>query len=146
MVQPKNFKHILAAVDPSPQGQMALQNAIHQAKEDKAKLTLVSIFEQGSMSTFDALDLGAVESEQDRVLKALAKWQKAAEDQNVTNVDTAYAEGNKVGEVIVNDIIPKIKPDLIVMGAHSKDAESHWFGSQSSYVAKNAPVSVLVVR
>ena len=146
MVQPKTFKHVLAAVDPSPQGQMALQNAIHQAKEDTAKLTLVSIFEQGDMSAFDALNLDAVESEQDLLLRALAKWQKVAEDQGVKNVKTVYAEGNKVGEVIVNDIIPQVKPDLIVMGAHSKEVESRWFGSQSGYVAKYAPVSVLVVR
>lgn len=146
MVQPKNFKHILAAVDPSPQGQIALQNAIHQAKEDKAKLSIVSVFEQGNMSAFDALDLDAVQTDQDKILKALAKWKKVAEDLGIPDVNTVYAEGNKVGEVIVNDIIPQIKPDLIVMGAHSKEAESRWFGSQSSYVAKNAPISVLVVR
>ena len=40
----KQFKHILVAVDDSNLGQMALVNGIHQAKEDNAKLTIISIF------------------------------------------------------------------------------------------------------
>ncbi|WP_186786776.1 universal stress protein, partial [Oenococcus oeni] len=44
--KPKQFKHVLAAVDDSPQGQFALSFAIHQAKEDHAKLTILSVLEE----------------------------------------------------------------------------------------------------
>lgn len=44
MVEAKHFKRVLAAVDDSKLGQLALVNAIHQAQEDDSELTIVSVF------------------------------------------------------------------------------------------------------
>ena len=55
------------------------------------------------------------------------------------------AEGN-AGEEIVKNVIPKVKPDLLIIGALSKQGIKKFFGSQAAYMAKYAPISVLVVR
>ncbi|MDR0898971.1 MAG: universal stress protein [Lactobacillaceae bacterium] len=146
MVKEKSFKHVLVAVDESEQGQFALVNAIHQAMEDQARLTIVSVFEPESMNVADLLDHDSVEDAQKRVEDNLQTWAKQAEKAGVEKVDVIYADGNP-GEVIVNDVIPQSKADLVVVGAHSKNNFARqYFGSQASYIANRAPISVLVVR
>ncbi|GAK31373.1 possible universal stress protein [Weissella oryzae SG25] len=145
-MEPKTFKHVLAAVDDSELGQMTLINAIHQAREDDARLTILSVFESDDLSVFDYFSKNRNQAARDDVERALGRYRKLAEDAGVANVATMLAEGEP-GEVIVKDVIPDIHPDLVVIGAHSKDDEDHhYFGSQSKYVANNAPVTVMVVR
>ena len=43
-------------------------------------------------------------------------------------------------------MIPAVKPDLLIVGARSKQGIAKHFGSQAAYMAKYAPISVLVVR
>ncbi len=54
--EPKQFKHVLAAVDDSPQGQSALSFAIHQSQEDHAKLTILSVLEEDELPVTTRLD------------------------------------------------------------------------------------------
>lgn len=144
--EPKHFEHVLAAVDDSDLGQMTLLNAIHQAWEDNAQLTLLSVFESDDMSVFDYFSKERNQAAREDVERALQRYRKLAETHGVKNVTTMLAEGEP-GEVIVKDVIPDIKPDLVVIGAHSKDDQHYrYFGSQSKYVANNAPITVMVVR
>ncbi|TYC48451.1 universal stress protein [Weissella muntiaci] len=145
-MEPKTFKHVLAAVDDSELGQMTLINAIHQAREDDSKLTILSVFESNDLSVFDYFSKDKNQAARDDVERALGRYRQTAEAAGVTNVSTMLAEGEP-GDVIVKDVIPEIQPDLVVIGAHSKeDEEHHYFGSQSKYVANNAPITVMVVR
>ena len=141
----KQFKHILVAVDDSNLGQMALVNGIHQAREDNAKLTIISIFEKGQLNVFDFFSKESTTAAEDDVQRALKRYREMALENGVTDVDTRIAEG-KPGEVIVKDVIPAVKPDMVVIGSHSQQGTEKYFGSQSSYVANNAPVTVMIVR
>jgi nucleotide-binding universal stress UspA family protein len=145
MVKAKNFTHVLAAVDDSQLGQMALVNGIHQAKEDEAKLTILSVFEADQLSVFDYFSKDKNSAAREDVESALDRYRQAAEEAGVTDVAVMLAEGEP-GEVIVKDVIPDIKPDLVVIGSHSQKGAARYFGSQSSYVANNAPITVMVVR
>ncbi|MDR2660501.1 MAG: universal stress protein [Lactobacillaceae bacterium] len=146
MVKIKQFKKVLVAVDESEQGQFALENAIHQSLEDESSLIIVSIFEPNKLSTIDLLDNKTVKELQQKIEENLELWAEKAKKAGVKNVKTIYSEGNP-GEVIVKDVIPQTGANLVVVGAHSKAGLSqHYFGSQASYIANRASISVLVVR
>lgn len=141
----KQFKHILVAVDDSYLGQMALVNAIHQAREDEAKLTIVSIFEKGQLSVFDFFSKEKTTAAEDDVRRALDRYRKMALENGLTDVDIRIAEGEP-GEVIVKDVIPAVQPDMVIIGSNSQKGTEKYFGSQSSYIANHAPVTVMIVR
>ena len=145
MIQPKDFKKILVAVDDSELGQLALNNAIHQAKEDDAQLFIVSIFEAEQLNVFDYLSKEKNTAAREDVQTALQRYREVAIARGLTNVETYFGEGEP-GEVIVKDVVPVVQPDLIVLGSHSQQGIGKYFGSQSRYVVNNAPVSVMVVR
>ncbi|MCM8610445.1 MULTISPECIES: universal stress protein, partial [Lactiplantibacillus] len=47
---------------------------------------------------------------------------------------------------IVKTVIPALKPDLLVIGSVAKHGVRKYFWSQAAYMAKHAPISVLVIR
>lgn len=144
---PKHFKTILVAVDDSPQGEQALAYAIGEAKENHAeKLVILSIFEEADMTAADALDLDAIKAAQAQIETNLLHYRDLALSAGVQQVDTLYMDGRRAGEVIVNEAIPATQADLVVVGAHSKVGFFAQIGSQAAYVAKKAPISVMVVR
>lgn len=55
------------------------------------------------------------------------------------------AEGDP-GKTIVSEVIPQMNPDLLIVGSFDKTGISKRFGSQAAYMAKYAPVPVLVMR
>ena len=89
----KQFKHILVAVDDSNLGQMALVNGIHQAKEDNAKLTIISIFEKEQLNVFDFFSKERSSAAEEDVQRALERYRKMAIENGVSDVDTRIAEG-----------------------------------------------------
>jgi nucleotide-binding universal stress UspA family protein len=68
-----------------------------------------------------------------------------AQRAGIKQVRAVIASGDP-GEEIVKTVIPKYKPDLLVVGAAAKHGIARRFGSQAAYMAKYAPISVLVVR
>nr|WP_249192667.1 universal stress protein [Weissella minor] len=145
VVEAKRFKNVLVAVDDSDLGQLALVNAIHQAQEDDAQLSIVSFLEPDQLNTFEALDKDKVENAQNKVKNDLKQFQAQAEQAGLSAVQPIYAEGEP-GEMLVKHIISDSGADLVVMGAHSKQGVRKYFGSQSKYVANNADVTVMIVR
>lgn len=145
MTTGKQFKNVLAAVDDSKLGQMALINAIHQSLEDGAKLSIVSVFERDDLSVFDAMSKEKTNAAYADVERALARYETIAHEAGVKDVQLILAEGEP-GHVIVKEVVPQYDIDFVVIGSHSNVGRSAYFGSQSSYVANNAPVSVMIVR
>lgn len=141
----KQFKNILVAVNDSKLGQMALVNAIHQALEDEAKLSIVSVFERDDMTVFDAMSKDKTQAAYADVERALARYKAIAEEAGVKDVQMILAEGEP-GPVIVKNIVPQYDIDFVIIGSHSNIGRAPYFGSQSSYVANNAPVTVMIVR
>lgn len=144
-MSPKEFKHILVGVDDSDDAQLAFRYAINRAKTDGAKLTIVSILEQQNMNVYEAMSKDFIHGQRKDLEEHVLEYQKLAQEFGVQDVNVVVDEGDP-GETIVKDIIPAIKPDLLVIGSVSKQGVRKYFGSQAAYMAKNAPISVLVIR
>ena len=126
-MSPKEFKHILVGVDDSDDAQLAFRYAINRAKSDGAKLTIVSILEQDNMNVYEAMSKDFVHGQRKDLEEHVQQYQKLARDFGVTDVNAVVDEGDP-GETIVKHGVRK------------------YFGSQAAYMAKHAPISVLVIR
>lgn len=140
-----HFKNILVAVDDSSDALLAFKYAISRAKEEGAKLTIVSVLEDEEINVFQSLSGQYVHGKYEDLENHLKEYKKTAEAEGVTNVDVIASTG-EAGETIVKDVIPKVDPDLLIVGSESKKGLARHFGSQAAYMAKYAPVSVMVVR
>lgn len=140
-----DFKKILVGVDDSADAKMAFEYAIHRAKQDDAELVIVSVLENDDMNIYQALSHDYVHGERKELERHILAYQKQAQDAGVTKVSAVVSDGEP-GETIVKDVIPHVKPDLLIIGSEAKKGVSRHFGSQAAYMAKYAPIPVLVIR
>lgn len=139
-------KNILVGVDDSADAQFAFLNAVSHALEDDSLLHIVTVLETDTLNVFEALDKDALAAKRIKIEKRLHDYKAQAIRAGVKEVHVVFAEGEP-GETIVKDVIPDVKPDLVVVGAAAaKKGLGKYMGSQAGYVAKYSPVSVLVVR
>jgi len=97
------------------------------------------------MNVYEAMSKDFIHGQRSDLEAHVQQYQKLAEQFGINDVATVVDEGDP-GETIVKDIIPALKPDLLVIGSISKKGVRKYFGSQAAYMAKHAPISVLVVR
>ncbi|WP_155287766.1 universal stress protein [Lacticaseibacillus zhaodongensis] len=140
-----DFKKILVGVDDSEDALAAFQYALHRARVDGADLIIASILESDDMNIYQALTKDYVHGERAALEEHLRHYVKLAEDAGIKNVRAVIDEGDP-GVQIVKNLIPKYKPDLLIIGAADKKGIGLTFGSQAAYMAKHARISVLVVR
>ncbi|CAK8054526.1 universal stress protein [Eupransor demetentiae] len=145
-IEPKQFKRILVGVDESEQGYYALTNAIHQAREDDSQLIIATILEMGDLSAIDALHLDVIKEKRAELEANLVKYANYAKERGVSHVETVFDDGAKAGEILVDEISPRVEADLIVVGAHSHEGFWSSIGSQAAYIARNSKISALIVR
>lgn len=136
------FQRILVGVDDSPDAQLAFQYAIAEAYQVKASLIITSILEHDDDNVYQALNKDYVHGERKELVE---HYRKLALEAGVDQVDTVVDEGDP-GEIIVKTVIPAAKADLLVIGSLAKKGLKKYFGSQAAYMAKYAPISVMVVR
>lgn len=145
----RGWSRILVGVDESSDAQQAFAQAIVLAKSHGAALFIVSVLENHTMNVYQTLDRGYVQRQRDDLERYLEKYRDQALSGGVQSVKTLIAEsarGEMAGETIVTDVIAHVHPDLLVIGAKSRRGLAKHFGSQAAYMAKYAPISVLVVR
>lgn len=140
-----NFKNILVAVDDSDDAILAFKYAISRAKSENAKLTIVSVLEDEEINVFESLSGQFIHGKYEDLEEHLKDYKQTAEAAGLTDVDVIASTG-EAGETIVEDVIPKVKPDLLIVGSESKKGLARHFGSQAAYMAKYSPVSVMVIR
>lgn len=140
-----DFQRILVGVDDSADALLAFEYAIHRAATDKAELVIVSVLENDDINVYQALSKDFVHGKRDELEAHILKYQRQAQAAGVPKVRTVISEGEP-GEIIVKDIIPHIEPDLLVVGSEAKKGIAKRFGSQAAYMAKYAPIPVLVIR
>ncbi|WP_437436190.1 universal stress protein [Latilactobacillus fuchuensis] len=136
---------ILVGVDDSPDALMAFDYAIEEAKKENLELVIVSILESDEMNVYQALNKDFVHGEYTDLEKHVLNYRNQALQRGVQNVRVVIAEGEP-GETIIDQVIPKVQPDLLIVGSKSQKGVAKYFGSQAAYMAKYAPIPVLVVR
>lgn len=139
------FKRILVGVDESKDALLALNVAIQLAKRDAAELVIVTVLENEQLSIYQTLDSDYLHGEHVELEQRLRQYRQQAMAAGVADVRMMITTGEP-GESIVKDVIPDVKPDILVIGSLAKRGLSRHFGSQAAYMAKYAPITVLVVR
>lgn len=145
------WSHILVGVDFTPATGIVLEKALELARYYRSRLTLLHVirpveipFELGS--GFDFYTAGFMD-EQEREARRemeqiLEKIRRVAPD---LEVETEFRVGFPAVEIL--EAQQKIGADLIVLGAHKYNIlERILVGGTALRVAREAPVSVLVVR
>lgn len=138
-------KNILVGVDNSADAQLAFLNAVSHALDDDSLLHIVTVLESDDLNVFQVLTKDTLAEKRLKVEKQLQEYKQSALDAGVKEVHIVLAEGEP-GETIVKDVILDVKPDLVVVGSAVTKGLGKYLGSQAAYVAKYAPVSVMVVR
>ncbi len=123
-----------------------MANAIHQASEDGATLTIATILEMGDLSAIEALHLDFIKEKRAEFEANLVRYKEYALSKGAMNVETVFEDGSKAGEVLVQKIAPQVGADLIIVGAHSREGFWGSLGSQAAYIARHAKVSSMVAR
>ncbi|AVI94910.1 universal stress protein [Oenococcus oeni] len=141
----KVFNRILVGVDDSADAQLAFRYAVRRAVKDNATLIITSILENDEMNVYQALTKDYVHGERDELVEHLKKYRDIAAKAGVKDIKEIVDEGD-AGETIVKNVIPAVKADLLIIGSLSKKGISKYFGSQAAYMAKYAPISVLIIR
>ena len=139
-------KHILCAVDLThdTEARALLAEAGRLAKLDGADLSVVTVLpDYGSSFVGSFFKEGTLKeaAEAARVtLHKLADEVLPGHDtvQCIVEIGTAYTE--------ILDAARKCSADLIVVGAHKPDLAERIIGPNASRIARNADVSVLVLR
>ncbi len=145
------WSHMLVGVDFTPATGMVLEKALELARLYRSRLTLLHVirpveipFELGS--GFDFYTAGFMD-EQEREARRemnqiLEKLRQVAPD---IPVETEFRVGFPAVEIL--EVQKKVQADLIVLGAHKYNIlERILVGGTALRVAREAPVSVLVVR
>ena len=140
-----DLKKILVGVDNSDDAQKAFKCAIKLAQATNAQLLIVTVLEKHDMNVYEVLDDDFIHGKREDVEQHVQEYVKFAEDAGVQDVRGIISEGNP-GETIVEDVIPKYHPDLLIVGSLDIKGPKKIFGSQAAAMAKHSPISVLVVR
>jgi len=144
---PLYYKRILLTVDgDDPKSNTrAFRFAVTLAHDYGAELGIVSVMENDDINIFDSLTPSKIKEKRDHLKQIVELY--AHEAEKIVSkyvVDALEFEGGDVDDVIVEQVIPSFKPDLIVSGSDTQ--RSTIVGSIGTRLAKKAPVSVIVVR
>ena len=140
------FKKVLVGVDGSEYSAVAFDYAVHYAQEQHLGLTIVSVWDEDALNVYQDLDDNYVQTQHRALEISMEEYRHAAEDRGVQQVATLIVDGQP-GPAIVKEVIPQVKPDLLIIGAKSKkEAEMTQIGSEAAYMVKHSPISVLVIR
>jgi nucleotide-binding universal stress UspA family protein len=145
---PPTFRRITVAIDGSPNGDSALDDAIDLARRYEADLVIVSVapIVPVYISTSEPyVPAGVPPSEIGRYREIVEAAVKKAEAGGVASVTGVSYEGVVVDEILSH--LEQHPTDLLVIGSRGlSTAKRILLGSVSSAVVNHAPCPVLVVR
>jgi nucleotide-binding universal stress UspA family protein len=137
----EGLSRILVPVSGQPADQEALELACGLAREFKSKLDIVYVIEVKRSLPLDA----ELEPEIQKAETILEHAENAA-DREECQVETDLLQARELGPAIVDEAVQR-ESDLILMGIeHKKRFGEFALGSGVSYILKNAPCRVLVLR
>lgn len=139
------YKHILVAIDLSPEGDKILERAIELSKQSDAVLSLVNVVEHVT-SIYDS-ELGFPEPpnvEQDLSIRAMERLERLKSEHQITDAEGYIRAGTAKHEII--DLAKEINADLIVIGSHGRHGLQLLLGSTANGILHLATCDVLAVR
>ena len=144
------YKRILASIDGSNTSNLALDEAIRLANDQKAELRLVHVIDEamlnGDIEGF--MNITALRNALHQAGENILKKGREVATLNGTTAETALLEtfGARIASVIVEEAT-RWPADLIVVGTHGRRGFDRFFmGSVAEGVARIAPMPILLVR
>lgn len=141
------YDRILICVDSDDfvSSKNAFNYACSLAKHYNAKLGIVSVLETGDLNIFQSLDKDTLAERRNEIKELLETYGEKAKTYGVQDLHLMVTEGNP-GHVIVEQVIPKFQPDLVIVGVEEKNRSRNTIGSQAARIVNDSKVSVSVIR
>ncbi|CAJ1179341.1 universal stress protein UspA family protein [Companilactobacillus paralimentarius DSM 13238 = JCM 10415] len=141
------YSKILICVDSDDfeSSKNAFNYACSLAKHYNSELGIVSVLETGDLNIFQSLDPEVLAERREEIKELLEVYGQKAKEYGVKDVHMMVTEGGP-GTVIVDKVIPKFQPDLVIVGVEKKNRNRNTIGSQASKIVNSAGVSVSVIR
>jgi len=148
MNEPLIYRRILLTVDEddNTSSERAFRYATTLARDYDVPLGIVSVMESEDINIFDSLTPSKIQAKRRHVEQVVQDYVKLAETSGIKEVEPLVYEGGDVDDVILEQVIPDFKPDLLVTGADTEFAHSKIAGAIGPRLARKAPISVIVVR
>ncbi|WP_353989668.1 universal stress protein [Pediococcus argentinicus] len=145
---PLVFRRILLTIDADdPNSSVnAFRYAVTMAHDYGVDLHIVSVLEDDDINIFDAMTPGKINKKEDDVRQTVEDYVEEAKKTGVENVRGISVGAGDVDDLILDQVIPKFDPDLIVCGSDTEDASHRVPGAVGLRIARRAHVSVIVVR
>jgi len=142
------YHRILLTVDEddNTSSERAFRYATTLARDYRVPLGIVSVMESEDINIFDSLTPSKIQAKRRQVEQVVQGYVDLAEAGGVKTVEPLVYEGGDVDDVILEQVIPDFKPDLLVTGADTEFAHSKIAGAIGPRLARKAPISVIVVR
>ncbi len=140
-----DYRHILLAVDFSPENRTVIEKALELARKDEALITLMHVVEYTS-----AMYAGDVPLPEDLALdqrlaeQAKEKLQQLAEERAIGGMERRVEIGVPKREIV--RVAEEIGADLICIGSHGRHGLQLLLGSTANGVLHLAKCDVLAVR
>ena len=145
------YQRILVGIDGSKQSDMAFNKAVEVAKQNDAKLYLLSVINgermpSGGPNGFGFVDRSVYKPAVEAMKEKLAEYQQKAKQVGVKEVTMEVEVGNAKVE-LAESYPAKNDIDLIVIGATGLNVVGRLIvGSTASYTIREAPCDVTVVK
>lgn len=137
----KAVRRILVPVRGGPTDQQALDLAFMIARKQRAKVEVIHVIQVKRNLAIDA-DMSA---EIETAEGLLDEVERSVDGQEIA-IETSLLQARDVGAAIVDEAV-QTQADAIVLGLpYKKKFGEYALGSTASYVLKNAPCMVCVVR
>lgn len=144
----KQFKHVVATTDLSPESFSAVQYASHLAEGQGAKLSIIHVVHSVSLAYTDfapPIDMVNVEQAIEEAAKERLEHWVHRHIKRPAKVELVFEKG-VVDEAICR-YAEKSKASVIVIATHGRKGFGHLvLGSVAERVARNAPCPVLVIK
>jgi nucleotide-binding universal stress UspA family protein len=144
------YKRILASIDGSNTSNLALDEAIRLANDQKAELRLVHVIDEamldGDVEGF--MNIATLRNALHQAGEHILKKGREIAAKNGITAETALLEtlGARIASAIVDEA-ERWTADLIVVGTHGRRGFDRFFmGSVAEGVARIAPMPILLVR
>lgn len=146
-----SYQRILVGIDGSKQSDMAFNKAIEVAKQNNAKLFLLSVingerYPSTGPNGYGFVDHSIYESAVQEMNKRLSKYKEKATQAGIKDVSVDVEIGNAKLE-LAEHYPTENKIDLIVIGATGLNVVGRLIvGSTAAYTIREAPCDVTVVK
>ena len=141
------YNKIFAALDGAATQEAVVRRALSIAHDNNAEVVLGHVIDSVPYEA-NGIDFAAlIDDGHDRIEEELKKYlTRARNDECIPSVDLQVRAG-RVSECLMESLIEPFNPDLVICGVRGLSNFKYAFvGSVSTYLIRNAPCDVLVVR